>query len=205
MRQQLAEHGPRPQVERHLESQVELILRVVWPLAGEHEALRIRSDGVDFDLGEWLVIVETRVHDHLRGQHQGRVRDTPARGGVKAACSLPGEATFRTWRGSQRAVGRRGVKEYRAPEALALIAADREHVPLVCPSCGTRSIVRAPRRRGGKGGSGAGTGAGAGGAAPLAPERITLTCQSCGRHASYIERGPTAPRDDTMDPHSVRL
>src|SRR5213596_2752803 len=93
MRQQLAEHGPRPQVE--------LILRVVWPLAGEHEALRIRSDGVDFDLGEWLVIVETRVHDHLRGQHQGRVRDTPARGGVKAACSLPGEATFRTWRGSQ--------------------------------------------------------------------------------------------------------
>ena len=100
-------------------------------------------------------------------------------------------------------MGRRGVKEYRAPEALALIAADREHVPLVCPSCGTRSIVRAPRRRGGKGASGTGTGAG--GAAPLAPERITLTCQSCGRHASYIERGPTAPRDDTMDPHSIRL
>src|SRR5439155_11341375 len=94
----------------------------------------------------------------------------------------------------RRAVGRRGIKEYRAPEALALIAADREHVPLVCPSCGTRSIVRAPRRRGSRGG-----------AAPLAPERVTLTCQSCGRHASYIERGPTAPRDDTMDPHIVRL
>ncbi|HXL52501.1 MAG TPA: hypothetical protein VN945_05145, partial [Gemmatimonadales bacterium] len=77
-------------------------------------------------------------------------------------------------------MGRRGIKEYRAPEALALIAADREHVPLVCPSCSTRSIVRAPRRRGGR-------------AAPLAPERVTLTCQGCGRHASYIERGPTAP------------
>jgi transposase-like protein len=89
-------------------------------------------------------------------------------------------------------VGRRGIKEYRAPEALALIAADREHVPLVCPSCATRSIVRAPRRRGSR-------------AAPLAPERVTLTCQTCGRHASYIERGPTAPRDETMDPHSVRL
>jgi len=89
-------------------------------------------------------------------------------------------------------VGRRGIKEYRAPEALALIAADREHVPLVCPSCSTRSIVRAPRRRGGR-------------AAPLAPERVTLTCQSCGRHASYIERGPTAPRDETMDPHIARL
>ena len=89
-------------------------------------------------------------------------------------------------------MGRRGIKEYRAPEALALIAADREHVPLVCPSCSTRSIVRAPRRRGGR-------------AAPLAPERVTLTCQTCGRHASYIERGPTAPRDDTMDPHIVRL
>ena len=89
-------------------------------------------------------------------------------------------------------MGRRGIKEYRAPEALALIAADREHGPLVCPSCATRSIVRAPRRRGVR-------------AESLAPERVTLTCQTCGRHASYIERGPTAPRDDTMDPHSVRL
>ena len=89
-------------------------------------------------------------------------------------------------------MGRRGIKEYRAPEALALIAADREHVPLVCPSCGTRSIVRSPRRRGG-------------GARVLAtPERVTLTCQSCGRHASYIQRGGEPPRDETMDPHQVR-
>jgi len=91
-------------------------------------------------------------------------------------------------------VGRRGIKEYRAPEALALIAADREHTPLVCPSCGTRSIQRVPRR-------------GRGGRARLiiAPksERITLTCQACGRHASYISRGPEPPRDNTMDPQSV--
>jgi len=88
-------------------------------------------------------------------------------------------------------VGRRGVKEYRAPEALALIAADREHTPLVCPSCGTRSIQRVPRRRGARGGV----------VMTARSERITLTCQSCGRHASYIERGPEPPRDSTMDPH----
>jgi predicted RNA-binding Zn-ribbon protein involved in translation (DUF1610 family) len=93
--------------------------------------------------------------------------------------------------GATADVGRRGVKEYRAPEALALIGADREHVPLVCPSCGTRSIVRAPRRRGGK-------------ILALPRERVTLTCQSCGRHASYIERGPEPPRDETMDPHAAR-
>ena len=108
-------------------------------------------------------------------------------------------AAFQGWLhfglgGATAAVGRRGVKEYRAPEALALIAADRQHVPLVCPSCATRSIVRVPRRRG------------AGKDTPLVAvaERVTLTCQTCGRHASYIQRGPEAPRDDTMDPHSVR-
>jgi len=95
----------------------------------------------------------------------------------------------------RQTVGRRGIKEYRAPEALALIAADREHVPLVCPSCGTRSIVRSPRRRGVR--------------VLAAPERVTLervtlTCQSCGRHASYIQRGGEPPRDETMDPHQVR-
>ena len=97
------------------------------------------------------------------------------------------------------AVGRRGVKEYRAPEALALIAADREHVPLVCPSCATRSIVRSPRRRGVVAGGGD-----RGKAVPLTRERVTLTCQTCGRHASYIERGREPPRDETMDPHAMR-
>jgi DNA-directed RNA polymerase subunit RPC12/RpoP len=86
-------------------------------------------------------------------------------------------------------VGRRGIKEYRAPEALALIAADRDHEPLVCPSCGTRRIQRVPRRR-----------ALRPGAPPSGPERISLTCQTCGRHVSYIERGPEPPRDRTVDP-----
>src|SRR3979490_2364716 len=72
----------------------------------------------------------------------------------------------------QAAVGRRGIKEYRAPEALALIAADREHVPLVCPSCATRSIVRAPRRRGVR-------------AESLPPERVTLTGHTGGPPRTY--------------------
>ena len=79
-------------------------------------------------------------------------------------------------------MGRRGIKEYRAPEALALIAADREHAPLVCPSCGTRTIHRVPRRR-----AWAPTG------------RISLTCQACGRHATYIPVAVEPPRDYTMD------
>jgi len=91
-------------------------------------------------------------------------------------------------------VGRRGIKEYRAPEALALIAADRAHEPLVCPSCGTRTIQRSPRRR------------------PvrllrpaesLTPERISLTCGACSRHAFYITRAMESPRDATMDPRSL--
>ena len=85
-------------------------------------------------------------------------------------------------------MGRRGVKEFRAPEALALIAADREHRSLVCPSCGSRTVQRVPRRRPHDD------------AAAGASERINLTCASCGRHASYIERGPEPPRDATMDP-----
>ena len=80
-------------------------------------------------------------------------------------------------------MGRRGIKEYRAPEALALIAADREHSPLVCPSCGTRSIQRVPRRRSLPGGGLSAT--------PVIPPspptpRVTLTCRACGRHAYYI-------------------
>lgn len=89
-------------------------------------------------------------------------------------------------------MGRRGIKEFRAPEALALIAADRVHQPLVCPSCGTRTIHRVPRRRPARP------------ARPgdlLAPvERISLTCSACSRHASYITRGLDPPRDATMDP-----
>src|SRR5437660_8987565 len=120
-----------------------------------------------------------------------RFRERYAPGGGCQAAS-PSRGCYISRLEVDTGVGRRGIKEYRAPEALALIAADREHVPLVCPSCGTRSIMRAPRRRGGLK------------LGPLAPERVTLTCQSCGRHASYIERGREPPRDETMDPHAAR-
>lgn len=88
-------------------------------------------------------------------------------------------------------MGRRGIKEYRAPEALALIAADRAHEPLVCPSCGTRTIQRSPRRRTSSFGE------------MFTPERIRLTCGGCSRHAFYITRGMEPPRDATMDPRSL--
>ncbi len=102
-------------------------------------------------------------------------------------------------------MGRRGIKEYRAPEALALIAADRAHEPLVCPSCGTRTIQRSPRRRVLRAGNGGNGGAGgAGGAGELfTAERISLTCAACSRHAFYITRGMEPPRDATMDPRSL--
>lgn len=86
-------------------------------------------------------------------------------------------------------MGRRGVKEYRPPEVLALIAADREHSPLVCPSCGARAIVRVPRRRSYRQ-STIGRPSG---------ERISLTCQGCGRHAAYVE-GYTLDIDPTLEP-----
>jgi RNase P subunit RPR2 len=82
-------------------------------------------------------------------------------------------------------VGRRGIKEYRAPEALILIAADRDQKPLVCPSCNSPDVERTPERslsddaQGGK---------------------VTLHCLSCGRTAAYIPRTlsrsslPEAPR-----------
>jgi len=82
-------------------------------------------------------------------------------------------------------VGRRGVKEYRAAEALMLIAADRDRKPLVCPTCGSTAIERTPKRSEQEYG------------------RITLHCANCGRSAVYLARGsftgtPEAPtpRDD---------
>src|SRR2546425_9068150 len=111
------------------------------------------------------------------GGCQGRRPDPPCR-----AAALPGVATFPL--GGAEVVGRRGIKEYRAPEALALIAADREHVPLVCPSCSTRSIVRAPRRRGGR-------------VVVAASERITVPCQSRRRHAPLHAPGPEPPAAST--------
>jgi len=77
-------------------------------------------------------------------------------------------------------VGRRGIKEFRAAEALTLIAADRDHKPLVCPTCTSTTIERTPKR----------------GEEPAG--RVTLTCKNCGRSAVYLPRGtmpaPEEPR-----------
>ena len=67
-------------------------------------------------------------------------------------------------------MGRRGIKEYRAAEALNLIAADRDHRTLVCPSCGSTAVERIPKR-----------------SAPPAG-RITLHCGACSRSAVYLAR-----------------
>jgi transposase-like protein len=80
-------------------------------------------------------------------------------------------------------VGRRGIKEYRAAEALLLISADRGIQELVCPTCSKPSVERSPRRNGGD-----------------PSGRVTLKCSDCGRSASYIDRvaaheiSPEAPR-----------
>lgn len=69
-------------------------------------------------------------------------------------------------------MGRRVVKEFRAPEALALIEADRERQPLLCPYCEKPSVKRDPVRKG----------------AEPTPGRVTLECGGCGRHVSFLER-----------------
>ena len=81
-------------------------------------------------------------------------------------------------------MGRRGIKEYRAAEALLLISADRSgNDGLVCPTCSTPSVERHPKRNGGE-----------------PSGRVTLQCGDCGRSASYIDRvasqeiAPEAPR-----------
>ena len=71
-------------------------------------------------------------------------------------------------------MGRRGIKEYRAGEALTLIALDREGKSLVCPSCGGAKVLRTPRRSSRIDPSEAG--------------RVTLHCDACGRNASYLSR-----------------
>jgi hypothetical protein len=82
-------------------------------------------------------------------------------------------------------VGRRGIKEYRAPEALTLIAADRDQKPLVCPSCGAASVERSPERSSQDDAQGG---------------KVTLHCTACSRTAAYIPRTlsrsslPEAPR-----------
>lgn len=85
-------------------------------------------------------------------------------------------------------MGRRGVKEYRAAEALQLILADRDRMGLVCPSCGGESIERTPKRR-------------LRGARRESPHRrVILKCGDCGRQAAYVPRNVTQPSDAELAP-----
>ena len=84
-------------------------------------------------------------------------------------------------------MGRRGVKEYRAAEALMLIAADRDRKPLVCPTCGAATIERTPKRTEQEFG------------------RITLHCTDCGRSAVYLARGSiSVPAPEAPTSHDER-
>lgn len=82
-------------------------------------------------------------------------------------------------------MGRRGIKEYRAAEALQLILADRDREPLACPSCGNKGIQRTPKRR-----------------LPRAKwqthRQVTLKCAKCGRQAAYVPRNVTQPSDKQL-------
>lgn len=74
-------------------------------------------------------------------------------------------------------MGRRGIKEYKPQEALALIAADRDEESLECPSCGSEKVARHPRRNNVDG-------------VFDKPRRITLACEDCGRQAVYAPPAP---------------
>jgi len=75
-------------------------------------------------------------------------------------------------------MSRRHVKEFRPEEALGLISADRAGQVLQCPCCGAGAVRRTPRRL-----SNQATAAGP----------VTLTCGTCGRVVTYIDResGPS--------------
>jgi transposase-like protein len=80
-------------------------------------------------------------------------------------------------------VGRRGIKEYRPAEALALIASDRGHGDLVCPSCSSAKICRTPPRD-----------------SADHPGRVTLHCDACGRTANYLVPGPESSSGRRVEP-----
>lgn len=83
-------------------------------------------------------------------------------------------------------MGRRGIKEYRAGEALSLIAMDREGKSLVCPSCGAARVLRTPKR--------------AARVDPGEAGRVTLHCDACGRNASYLSRTDLPPPERAPGP-----
>ena len=82
-------------------------------------------------------------------------------------------------------MGRRGIKEYRPAEALALIVADRDHKAVACPSCGGEKIKRVPPR---------------GAQEPDTPGPVTLTCGGCGRKANYLVPGYESSTGPTPTP-----
>lgn len=73
-------------------------------------------------------------------------------------------------------MGRRHVKEFRPDQALSLISADRNGEALQCPCCGAVAVARSPTRP-------------EDGHQVAGP--VTLTCSTCGRIVSYIDRGNT--------------
>lgn len=79
-------------------------------------------------------------------------------------------------------MGRRGIKEYRAPEALQLILADRDREGLVCPSCGSADIDRTPKRR-------------IRVSLRQADRRVILRCKGCSRQAAYVPKNVTQPSE----------
>lgn len=77
-------------------------------------------------------------------------------------------------------MGRRGIKEYRAAEALQLILADRDREQLICPSCGNKRIDRTPKRRLPK-------------SRWNSHRQVSLRCTKCGRQAVYVPANVTQP------------
>lgn len=70
-------------------------------------------------------------------------------------------------------MARRGIKEFKASEALELILADRDQNELVCPSCGDSQIERTPKRRIASGQA-------------TAYRHVKLRCTKCDRSAVYV-------------------
>ncbi|MFQ5549733.1 MAG: hypothetical protein ACE5FJ_00675 [Gemmatimonadales bacterium] len=79
-------------------------------------------------------------------------------------------------------MGRRGIKEYKAGEALELILADRDREVLRCPSCGSKSFNRSPKKR-----------------LTETPgdsyRQVRITCKECNRSAVYVPHRLTQPSE----------
>jgi len=70
-------------------------------------------------------------------------------------------------------MGRRGIKEYKAGQALEVILADRNREPVKCPSCGHGRFERSPRKR-------------LNDTPGELYRQVRLTCRKCERSAAYM-------------------